>query len=200
MKQKFISIINNFFTNMQNRSTKESLIFISINFSFLLNGFFLLLIGMSPTYSGLPSNTTRIILSSILMAIWFITLPILSSEKKDKLLFHLGYSSIATICLYFIIYYWIKHAQKNTPILQDLGIIILSVIVIGYFLYLLINFVKIIASIIKKLIKRLLPSYKEKHSGLLYVIESITSIFIAISSFIAAIWGVITAFKSFINN
>lgn len=194
----YLTKLVTFLKNSKDINKKEFLIYLCINFSFLIIGIMLFLISFYPTLLGYPENMFRLYFGCILIAIWFLFLPILSRDAKDKVISHAGYSSLALVALIITIYYWLVTVSTYNFIFFDIIIVLLSIPTIAYLLYLIINFFKLILLVLKKALKKIIPSYKEKHSGLLYVIESITSIFVAISTFLAAFWGAITALKTFI--
>lgn len=195
MKQNFKSRIKSFLENIQNSSSKEFLIYLCIDFSFLLNGLLLILMGALPIITqNSPQNEFRVLSGALFIAIWFIFLPTLSINAKDKIIIHFAFSLIALIGLFFILLHWLKHGTSSSFVATDIIIELISIPIAAYFIYLLINFFKLLFFVVKKLITNIFPDAPEK--GLVFTLEAITSLFVAISSLIAAFWGIITAIKT----
>lgn len=193
-----INKIQNFLEKSQNTTTKEFIVFLCLNFSFLINGLILILLSMYPICSNLPENSSRMYIGSFLIAIWFILLPNISREQKDKAISRLIYSSLTILALIFIVRYWLMYFSVITFRFTDIVIILISIPTVAYLLYCFINLVKLIFLVIQRTLHKILPSSpkKEENRGLKFILESITSIFVAISSFIGAFWGIVTAIKT----
>lgn len=72
------NFLENLFKNHSDTSTKYFWIYMCINFSFLINGIILIIIGIYPMSLNLNSNKYRIFMGGTFIAIWFLSLPQLS--------------------------------------------------------------------------------------------------------------------------
>ena len=199
MIRRFFDMIKNFWENSHDTSTKDFLVYICIDFSFLINGLLLICMGILPVLvRETTENMFRMMFGSTFIAIWFIFLPNLSMKTKDKIVSHFVCSFLSLIMIVVIIVYWLYFGTYSAFLVGDIVITIISIPICAYFIYLLINFFRLIFFVIKTIVSRILPSTKGKDRGLVFTLETITSILVAISSLVAAFWGMITGIKSFL--
>lgn len=194
----FMKKIKTFLLLSFDANSKEFLIFLCIDFSFLINGVLTLFISTLPTiYHGETQNIYRIYLGTCLIAIWFVLLPFLDRKEKDKTAFHIIHSIIALFCLVLIIQHWVFTFDRINFEFRDIIITLISIPTIAYLLYCFINLVKLLFWTIQIILHKILPELPNEGEkrGLIFTLESITSLFIAISSFIGAFCGIITAIK-----
>lgn len=197
--QNLITKAKTFLMKSHDTTTKEFLIFLCINFSFLINGLLIFLISALPALSQETSeNTFRIYLGTTLICIWFVFLPFMDRDKKDKVIPHICCSLMCLFCIILIIYHWIDTLDSTTFMFSDIIVVLVSIPTIAYLLYCFIILVKITLLVNKKILRKLLPVYKE-HERLKYIIESITSLLLSISSLGAALWAIAKGVEAFLN-
>lgn len=189
-----------FFINARDTSTKEFLIYLCINFSFLVNGLLFICMGVLPviiTDSG--ENPLRVVIGVVFVVIWFTFLPNVSTETKDKIQDHFGWSFLSLMGLFGIVVYWFHFGTRSSFVGWDIIVMLVSVPIFAYAFFLLINLFKLFFLVIKKIVNKIMPEVKNNDRGLMFTLETVTSMFVAISSLVAAFWGVITAVKTIIE-
>lgn len=197
ISEKFLTFLKNFLENYSNTESKYFQYYMCFTFSCLINGLILVFVGTYPAlFLDLPSNYSRVLFGSSLIATWFFLLPMISKDTYDKIGFHLAASVLATISFVSVCSYWRKYMETSVPMVSDFPILILSLATIGYFIYCFGHLVMLVFLLMKKILKKVLPSKGDEKSGLAYTLEAISSLLVAISSFMAAIWGLVTAIKT----
>lgn len=189
---------NNFFndkTQILNR------IYVCIDMAFLFMGIFMLFISAYPPICGNEQNITRAVIGSVCIDIWFIMFPAISPEVKDKVTTAIGihalFSFLSVIIVIFEIHYLMNN-KASGRIGFDILFCFGGVIVITYLFYVFVAFIKTFFYLLEKAIKFIFPKLKE-HSGLIKVIEAITTAILSITAFGASIIGAITLVKQFLE-
>lgn len=190
---KIKSKIQNFIENYSDTSTKYFDIYMCITFSFLINGIILIALGSYPAFLNSSSNPARISIGASFIAIWFVSIPLVS--LNDKFITHLVHSALTLCGIYVTFFYWLNNATNSYANFCEIIVSIISLLSVAYLLYCLINLARIIFIFVQKLTSIILPAYEKRKSGLLYTLESITSLFLAISSCLAGLWGIMTTVK-----
>ena len=192
---KLINRAKSFLENSQDTSTKDFLIYLCADFSFLLNGIFLVIISL--LNGNISGNDFRSTFGAIFIAIWFIFLPNVSMDTKGKIMNHLVYSLITLFCSCIIIFYWLISPKNGLFIPLEIIIYVISIPTTSYLIYLLINFFKLIFLIIKKITNAILNTTEK--SLLIRIFTAITFILVSATSLLSALWGIVTALKNFTN-
>lgn len=186
-----------FFIKIQDVSSKEFFVYLSIDFSFLINGLLLICMGFLPTLINEGTeNVARVYIGGTLVACWFVLLPNISREAKDRIAEHMAYSVVSLVVGAIIVLYWFKNWDNTQFVWWDIVVVVISLPVCAYIIYLLVNFVKVMFIVVRKISSKVLPNIKNKDNGLMFTIEAATSVLVALSSLVAAFWGVITAIKT----
>lgn len=124
-------------------------------------------------------------------------MPNVSQDTKDKIAYRIAFSSYALISAMVISHYWFLLYIGRKPIFSEIIILLISIPTTAYFIYCLIKLFKLVFFIIHKVFNIILPAGASLRNIIIYTIQSLTSLFIAVSSLIAAFWGIITALKPF---
>lgn len=199
LPESFSNIISTFFANAQDNSTKEFLVYLCLDFSFLINGIFLVCIGdFLPIFNeNITENYFRTYLGAFCIAMWFCFLPNVSQDTKTKIAHSIVSSVVALIAAMVITHHWFSLYLGKQPIFPEILIWLISIPTTAYFIYCLTNLFKLIFFIIQKILDIILPDRTSAKNILLYTIQTLTALFIAISSCIVAFWGIVTAIKPF---
>lgn len=180
--------------------SKEFLIYMSVNLSFLFVGIFLSGIAF---YQGVYLETDSIlirnrqIMSSVLYVLWFLTLPI-GSDSKEKVLLRLAFSCGALLIFSLDLSYFILRTPTKQHTTIDLMLLIPSILTVAYFIYIIGSFTKKIINQIHYIFKEITKS--NATSGLQKTLEGITSVVLALTALIIGVSGFAISFKEVVMN
>lgn len=196
-KNRLKNEINNFFEKYSDTSTKYFDIYMCITFSCFISGIIWIYLGQHPAYSGSDPNIFREVIGQVFIMLWFTCLLQISPEKIEYAAKKTAYSFCALSFTCYTCVYWKNTADVSSFRAKDILISSVSLVAFPYSLYIIKELVRIIFISIRKLINKILPAHGQQKSRLLYILESITSLFLAISSCLGGLWGIITMVKNF---
>lgn len=176
-------------------------IYYCANSAMLIMGILITFIGMYSPICGDEPNEVRTTIGAICITIWFLMFPTISMQEKDKIMQKLGIHvilSLITVLLSSIgILYFLNNMTKG-PLKKDILYCLSGIFVFSYILYIFVGFIKTFFGIIRKIKKFIFPKVKEE-SGIVNVIESITTAILSITTLGASIFGLITLVKQLID-
>lgn len=177
-------------------------IYISIDIGALLMGIFMTFIGAYSPICGATQNDTRMTIGTVCIMVWFIMFPAISRDRKDKIMtvvgVHLLISTVTLIILAFEVNYFLGNMERGKwycDVLFCFG----GIVVLAYFLYVLMGFMKTFFSLVLKAKEFIFPKLHKEVSGVINVIEAITAGVLSTTAFGASIFGVASLVKQFID-
>lgn len=176
-------------------------IYYCANSAMLIMGILITFIGMYSPICGDEPNEVRITIGAICITIWFLMFPTISMQEKDKIMQKLGIHVILSLITVLLssmgIWYFLNNMTKG-PLKKDILYCLFGIFVFSYILYIFIGFIKTFFGIVRKIKKFIFPRVKEA-SGIVNVIESITTAILSITTLGASIFGLITLVKQLID-
>ena len=167
----------------------------------LIMGILITFIGMYSPICGDKPNEVRTTIGAICITIWFLMFPTISMQEKDKIMQKLGIHVILSLITVLLssmgILYFLKNMTKG-PLKKDILYCLSGIFVFSYILYIFVGFIKTFFGIVRKIKKFIFPKVKEA-SGIVNVIESITTAILSITTLGASIFGLITLVKQLID-
>lgn len=177
-------------------------IHISINIGALLMGMFMTFIGAYSPICGATQNDTRMTIGTVCIAVWFIMFPTISRDRKDKIMTAMGLHAliVAVILMIFVfeVNYFLGNMERGKwycDVLFCLG----GIVVLAYFLYVLMGFIKTFFTLVVKAKEFIFPKLHKEVSGVINVIEAITAGVLSITAFGASIFGIVRLVKQFVD-
>lgn len=172
---------------------------IYINMGFLLAGILIMLVSYNRAERVIDHGGA---VSGIFFAIWFITFPYLSRDKKDK--------AINVICKHFLaviiiiifvctvsLYYFNNNVIPNLR--ADIICGILSVIILSYFVYIFKSFLWTFFYYVKKVAIFIDPRLEDVKKGTMNIIQGITAFLLTLTGFVGGIVGFIACIESLLK-
>lgn len=176
-------------------------IYYCANSAMLIMGILITFIGMYSPICGDEPNEVRTTIGAICITIWFLMFPTISMQEKDKIMQKLGIHVILSLITVFLssmgILYFLDNMTKG-PLKKDILCCLYGIFVFSYILYIFVGFIKTFFGIVGKIKKFIFPKVKEA-SGIVNVIESITTAILSITTLGASIFGLITLVKQLID-
>lgn len=176
-------------------------IFYCANSAMLIMGILITFIGMYSPICGDKPNEVRTTIGAICITIWFLMFPTISMQEKDKIMQKLGIHVILSLITVLLssmgILYFLKNMTKG-PLIKDILYCLSGIFVFSYISYIFVEFIKMFLGIVRKIKKFIFPKVKEA-SGIVNVIESITTAILSITTLGASIYGLITLVKQLID-
>lgn len=176
-------------------------IYYCANSAMLIMGILITFIGMYSPICGDEPNEVRTTIGAICITIWFLMFPTISMQEKDKIMQKLGIHVILSLITVFLssmgILYFLNNMTKG-PLKKDILYCLSGIFVFSYILYIFVGFIKTFFGIVGKIKKFIFPKVKEA-SGIVNVIESITTAILSITTLGASIFGMITLVKQLID-
>lgn len=177
-------------------------IYISCNMGILIMGIFMTFIGGYGPICGNTQNDIRITIGSTCTALWFIMFPAISREKKDKIMSAIGVHALIMVVVLLIFIFELKYFLGNVQQGKwyfDILFCIGGIVVLSYFSYILIGFMKTFFYLVVKAKEFIFPKLHKEVSGVINVIEAITAGVLSITAFGASVIGIVTLIKQFID-
>lgn len=176
-------------------------IYYCANSATLIMGILITFIGMYSPICGDEPNEVRTTIGAICITIWFLMFPTISMQEKDKIMQKLGIHVILSLITVLLssmgIWYFLNNMTKG-PLKKDILYCLFGIFVFSYILYIFVGFIKTFFGIVRKIKKFIFPKVKEA-SGIVNVIESITTAILSITTLGASIFGLITLVKQLID-
>ncbi len=177
-------------------------IYISIDIGALFMGVFMTFIGAYSPICGATQNDTRMTIGAVCIAVWFIMFPTISRDGKDKILTVVEVHSLIVAAMLVLFVFETKYFLGNMErgkwyfdVLFCLG----GIVVLAYFLYVLIGFMKTFFTLVVKAKEFIFPKLQKEVSGVINVIEAITAGVLSITAFGASIFGIVTLIRQFVD-
>ena len=177
-------------------------IFMSFNIGFLIMGILMVFLGMYSPICGDAQNIARVNIGAVCIAVWFISFPAISRDKKDKIICTLAVHALIVLGVLIILVFEINYLLGNIKggkLGDDIIFCILGILVSAYFFYVLIGFMKTFFELVDKVKEFIFPKLRKEVSGLINVIEAITAGVLSITAFGTSIFGIVTLVKQFID-
>lgn len=176
-------------------------IYCCANSAMLIMGILITFIGMYSPICGDEPNEVRTTIGAICITIWFLMFPTISMQEKDKIMQKLGIHVILSLITVLLssmgILYFLNNMTKG-PLKKEILYCLSGIFVFSYILYIFAGFIKTFFGIVRKIKKFIFPKVKEA-SGIVNVIESITTAILSITTLGASIFGLITLVKQLID-
>lgn len=182
---------------MYYKKNKKKL-YTSFYMSILLMGIVMTFIGTYKPICGPTENDTRMAIGAFCVAVWFILLPTIDWETKDKLVGAIIRHCIAVLLVMAIAFWEIEYFSHNITkgnIMGDIVFCILGVFIITYLLYVFMGFAKTLFYLLGKINTFIFPKVQQETSGLINLVKSITTAMLTITTFGASIVSFVTLLK-----
>lgn len=173
--------------------------------SFLLLSIFLLVINKVNDVNNsitTPLENQRYILSGIFLSLWYYTIPLLSDNTKEQILFYVKKTIYYLILSVFVISYWISTAKYKSfsfSFVFDVIFSILLFIVIKYIVSSALDMSKFLLIYIDKIRNLIFGNQKAKPSNIITFIERLTAILVSISGTLGTLLVITNTIKAMIE-
>lgn len=173
---------------------------IYINMGFLLAGILIILVSYSRAQRVIDYGGA---VSGIFFAIWFITFPFLSRDKKDKALnvfcthFLAVIGIIILVCIVSL--YYFNNNVVSPNLRADIICGIFSVIILSYFVYIFKSFLWTFFYYVKKVASFIDPRIEDAKKGTMNMIQGVTAFLLTLTGFVGGIVGFIACIESLLK-
>lgn len=195
---KFIEFVENTSKKCNTFVKKHLVYYVCFSISIFVIAFFFLGVATKQylTISDVPLLTQqRLSLSIVLFYLWIITLPT-SFENKGNIFINIAYSTISAFIICLDVLYFVFNSEKQS-IWGDIFFTIANIFMISFFLHTLISLFRKIFSLLHFLFSKITKT--EHSNGLKGTLEAITSVVLSVTALLAAISGIVIAFRELIN-
>lgn len=177
-------------------------IYISLNMATLFMGILMTFIGTYAPICGDTQNDTRMSIGAVCIALWFIMFPAISRDKKDKIMYAIGFHLLMLVCILVVLGFEVNYILGNMQqgnLICDIIFCVGGIVVCAYLLYVLIGFIKTFFDLTVKVKEFIFPKLHEEVLGVINVIEAITAGVLSVTAFGASVYGIVTLVKQFID-
>jgi hypothetical protein len=128
--------------------------------------------------------------------------PTISRDRKDKIMTAMAsHALIVTVILMLLVLevnYFLENMERGKWY-WDVLFCLVGIVVLAYFLYVLMGFMKTFFVLVVKAKDFIFPKLHKEASGVINVIEAITAGVLSITAFGASIFGMVTLVKQFVD-